>query len=80
MFLLDTDIWTHLQRGTPRVVQAMRLSMAFGVKLSLPLSKFTFVADLTQMKVANPAELMRAQANLTRDLDALQETEVVANR
>jgi tRNA(fMet)-specific endonuclease VapC len=78
MFLLDTDTWTHLQRGAPRVVQAIRSVPDRNIGVTI----VTFIEVLrgrfdAVLKAASASELMRAQVNLTGDLDALNGTEVV---
>ncbi len=74
MHLLDTDTWTHLQRGHPRVVQARREVPDPEVHVTI----VTWIEVLqgrfdALLKAANAAELTRAQINLSRDRTALEE-------
>jgi tRNA(fMet)-specific endonuclease VapC len=78
MHLLDTDMWTHLQRGHPRVVEAMRVLHDGEVGVTV----VTWIEVLrgrfdTLFKAANSDELIRAQANLSRDRAKLAASLVV---
>ena len=78
MHLLDTDTWTHLQRGHPRVVQARQAVTDPAVHVSI----VTWIEVIrgrceALLKAANASEFQRAQTNLSRDRELLEEWDAV---
>src|ERR1043165_9425610 len=67
MHLLDTDTFTHLEKGTPRVVNSMQALPDPEVGITV----ITWIEVLrgrceALLKSANARELLRAQDNLAR--------------
>jgi len=79
MYLLDTDVLTHLHHGHARVVQHLRDLAPESVVATTIVTKLELLRGRSDhlLKAADGAQLLRAQTLLVATEELLSQTEVI---